>query len=697
MGIYVEESIADKYGTNREILEQMYRHALEKRPPAKVSYRPCTLQPHIDMTNRPGVDFAAYYPDYKPGDYAYYTCNLEGMFERELVINVRGNCPVELYFNGERQELLPAPRGTLDAKVVFQKGKNTLLLKATAGADGFAAYTVPIVPGLRLSAIDHGYATWQYREKAGFRLQEGIELSRLYDEAEAVPVPERKAIAWVYPLSPIQSNSKSFDFSQQFQKGKAAYVYTCVKGRISIRHTAPIKIFSGNKVLYQGTAGQHVDTFEKETELLVKSCRGTDAWGFQAETDGEHSLPFVESADCPDLQWLWIGPFGRDTDTEEEIYAPEVQLKFSEPYASVSGGLVYWQFYRPDTLLKLYLQSTFFGQWSYAMMVGHYGMKQAARKLGETDFQKYFMESMRLLCRHRNYAVLDGERTGWSSYLPQSKQLERLDPIGTIGINIAEYYMMSGDDKAQYLLELLGKSITYHVPRFEDGTFYRIQTMWTDDMYMSLPFLVRLGVMTGEERYFDDILTQVRGFVKRLFMEEQGLFSHIYFVEEGKPNRVPWGRGNGWVLLALSEVLLLMPETYHGREEILEVYRKFAEGVLAHRDPEYGFWHQVINNPNSYMEASGSAMFITALARGVQEGWLDESLTETIVDAWKALICHCVDAEGNVHGVCMGSSCSMDEKYYIQLGTITNDDHGVGILLGAGVEVMNMLEKYSIN
>ena len=176
-----------------------------------------------------------------------------------------------------------------------------------------------------------------------------------------------------------------------------------------------------------------------------------------------------------------------------------------------------------------------------------------------------------------------------------------------------------------------------------------------------------------------------------MYMKDQNLYSHIYFPPEDFVNRIPWGRGNGWVLLAMSELLMLMPEEHPGRERVLEIFRGFAGGVLEHRNKKEKIWHQVVNNHNSYVETSGSAMFITALARGVKFGWLDDSIKDTIVEAWEALTQKCVDHEGNVYGVCQGSGCNKEEEYYFKLGTIKNDDHGVGIVLGAGVAVMNML------
>jgi len=215
--------------------------------------------------------------------------------------------------------------------------------------------------------------------------------------------------------------------------------------------------------------------------------------------------------------------------------------------------------------------------------------------------------------------------------------------------------------------------------------------MWTDDMYMCLSFLSRLASITGENRYLDEMIRQIIGFYDRMFMEDQNLYSHIYFPQEGIQNRVPWARGNGWVLLAISEALLVIPDDYSGRETVLRIFRRFAAGVLEYRDKTEGIWHQVLNNPESYIETSGSAMFITALARGIRKGWIEEGCKKDIIEAWNALVEKCVDEEGNVYGVCMGSGCSKEEKYYMQLGTIINDDHGMGIVLGAGVEVMNLL------
>lgn len=40
---------------------------------------------------------------------------------------------------------------------------------------------------------------------------------------------------------------------------------------------------------------------------------------------------------------------------------------------------------------------------------------------------------------------------------------------------------------------------------------------------------------------------------------------------------------------------------------------------------------------DSYVETSDSAIFITALARGVKYGWIDEKVKDFITETWDAL------------------------------------------------------------
>ncbi len=693
---YCEKSIRDAANNNAEILRKVYDNMLKTRGKDEVIFRPFTHSETVDVIYNRGIDFAKIYPDANVGDYVFVSYYADGIFEKDMHINVIGNKSCEIYFNGEKQEIREQDiRGTqtFEADVRFKKGKNLIVVKVPAEKESFAAAVRNMLPGLHMGADGYVYTTMSYVECEGFNGQEAMMYSRLYKKEET-PEISVGGIDWAFPVCPAQTNVKEFDFTQLCGEGRAAYVYTEAKGKQIIEHFSPIRIFSGKEVIYESAAsGRFEANFSEFTPLLIKSLNENERWGFKATHYGENRLGFVKGADTPDLQWLWIGAFGRNTEPLEYPYIPEYKLDFKEPMVSACGKTAYWRFYRENTYLNQYLMTSFYAQWFYANMVGLEGLRHTAAKLNIKEFYDYFTSFVETICTHREYGRHSRRILGWSRYMGGAGNFDNLDSIGAYGMVISEYYMMTGDPKAKAMLTELIFGLANNVPRFSDGTFHRVKTMWTDDMYMCLPFLARYAVITGEERYFDEAATQIIGFYERLYMHDQNIYSHIFFPPENVANRVPWGRGNGWVMVAISEVLMHMPKTNKNYDRILEIFQNFATGILNCRDKNEKIWHQVINNHNSYVETSGSAMFIAGLARGVKYGWIPESIKEDVIDAWEGLTEKCIDSEGNVYGVCMGSGCNMEEKYYTELGTIVNDDHGVGIVLTAGVAVMDMLDE----
>lgn len=688
---YCERSIREVCGCNAEILKVIYNNMKRTRQRGILKYRPITDNRYLADDYLPGVDFSKVFDEFEDGDYAFITYEAEGPFEKNLIHNVYHFSAVELYVNGESKAYQQRPDGSMDADVNIGLGRNNFILKVTAKDGVFQAFFKFLMKEIRMMPRNYVYNVRQYIELDGYKGQKGIAISRLYKKSETVPDISLEAIEWIYPVKPNQSEQKKFEFKDWIKSGYTAYAYTCFEGKITLKHQSPMKVFADGEEIYSEAEGLFRAEFHKETALLIKCRRDRKGWGFESISEGVHTLPFAETDDCSDLKWLWIGPFGKENEPIEHPYPPEKNLYFNDAYPSVNGNTVYWKFYREDTSLYQHLTTTFYGQWFYAMMVGMNGLRVLADKLCISEIYDYYNSSMKLLAEHRKYACYEYTRSGNSDYIPGSVKLDRLDPIGTIGMNMAEYYFMTADKSAENMIMILADAMMHKVPRFEDGTFNRIDTMWTDDMYMCLPFLARLGVVMDDTKYFDEVVTQISGFYQRMYMEEQNIFSHIYFPKEEVANRVPWGRGNGWVLLAISEALLFMPENYEKRAFVLEIFQKFAHGVLACRDRKEGIWHQVINNHDSFIETSGSAMFITALARGIRLGWLDKAYTKDVLLAWEALTDRCIDSEGNVYGVCQGSGCNKEEHYYLNLKTITNDDHGIGIVLGAGVEIMNLL------
>lgn len=279
--------------------------------------------------------------------------------------------------------------------------------------------------------------------------------------------------------------------------------------------------------------------------------------------------------------------------------------------------------------------------------------------------------------------------------------MDSLDDCGSFGATMLEAYKLRSLQGAPEAAAEIANYITKVQSRLPDGALYRTsgtvdfmqQTMWCDDLYMSTPFLSKYYELTGNAAYLDDAAAQFLHYKERLFQPELGIMHHVYDYKFNKPNGVPWGRGNGWVIFSLTELLEVMPEQHPLRSDLLDYFRELSKGYLKLQD-ERGLWHQVLTDPESYAEASCTSMFIYAFARGVRCGWLLEpdSYVTSAINGWSGLTRHCIDKQGNVYGVCRGSGYSFNKLYYKdELTWQLNDTHGIGIVLLAGIEVHRLV------
>jgi len=112
--------------------------------------------------------------------------------------------------------------------------------------------------------------------------------------------------------------------------------------------------------------------------------------------------------------------------------------------------------------------------------------------------------------------------------------------------------------------------------RLSDGTFARNSPMpnsiWLDDLYMSVPCLAQMGRRTGDRRYFDDAARQILQFYSRMWVPETGLFMHGWVQEMSPHPAFHWARANGWALMATAELLSVMPKDHPQRAQIKSIF-----------------------------------------------------------------------------------------------------------------------------
>lgn len=270
-----------------------------------------------------------------------------------------------------------------------------------------------------------------------------------------------------------------------------------------------------------------------------------------------------------------------------------------------------------------------------------------------------------------------------------------LDDAGAVCCSMIKALL--GDNKLP-LRPLIDNYIEYIINkeyRLDDGTFARLRpqknTVWLDDMFMGIPALAYMGRLTGDTKYYDEAARQVLLFTERMWVPEKKLFRHGW-VEDMTPHvAFHWGRANGWAILTLCEVLDVLPENHPQRLQILDLLRKHAEGLAAlqHHD---GFWHQLLDRNDTYLETSATAIYAYCLAHAVNKGWISaRAFGPVALQAWHALASS-INQRGQVEGVCVGTGMGFDASFYAYRPVHAMAAHGYGPAIWAGAEIIRLLQ-----
>ena len=210
------------------------------------------------------------------------------------------------------------------------------------------------------------------------------------------------------------------------------------------------------------------------------------------------------------------------------------------------------------------------------------------------------------------------------------------------------------------------------MPRYASG--------WSDDFYLGTIAAVR----AGQPEALAAAVRLVTTTADRL-QQPSGLFHH----DAAAPTA--WGRGNGFGALGLSELLTVLPANHPERVAVLDIHRRHLAGLRAHQAPD-GMWHQIVDGPGSYRETSVTAMTLTAMARGLRLGWLDESYRPVVDRAWRALLAHVLE-DGGLVDVCFSTGAGPTRRHYLDRPAVNGaDDRGGALVLGAALEYHDLLQ-----
>ncbi len=340
-----------------------------------------------------------------------------------------------------------------------------------------------------------------------------------------------------------------------------------------------------------------------------------------------------------------------------------------------------------------------FNDWTYPMGVVLAGMLQITDVTGDARYQQYALKNFDFIFDH-----LDFFRRQASEFGPQKNgyrrllDMKELDDCGAIGAALIKAYAKKPDARYRATIDTVADFISNRMSRMPDGTIARRRpqpvSIWVDDFYMSIPFLAQMGRLTGDRRYYDDAAKQVIQGSARLFDQTARLYDHSWFENATYDPKFFWGRGAGWALMAMTELLSVMPEDHPDRAAVLDIYRRAVQGVAAVQSGT-GLWHQLLDKTDSYLETSASAMFTFAIARGVNRGWLAPVYAPVAQTGWRAVAGR-VHEDGQIEGICVSTTAAYDAVYYYNRPTELGAMQGYGPVLMAGAEVITMLRSFDI-
>lgn len=491
---------------------------------------------------------------------------------------------------------------------------------------------------------------------------------------------------------------------------------------------APLKIWIDNKLVFsRATSTDFQITYDEksyalpekftvtlakgEHTILVKTARAdiAEPWQFVIQTmnmgrygDKKKRISFHIKNHAPKAaslsHWLILGVFAGDIDT---ACPPETALEFHKIHTGANNRRIAWNIPRVNLLTAN--KNRTYSSWNYHIGCFNWALQNLARVTGDARYSDHANR----WCDYAlgTFPIVEHQMRDLLAFRSMNfgqVGLPMLDYISAPAIPYVTRLAAEGDNfpeasayraQAAYVVDYL-RTKQYRV----DGIFARSYTkhpsVWADDMYMGIPYLVQWAKYTRDpaERaaLLDDASAQILTFNKHLFDPAAALYRQAAYPSHPEEKVPFWSRGNGWAIWATTEVLAALPDAHKNRPAIMRIYREHVDGLLRQQDPE-GYWRNVLDIATSPRESSGAAIFTLCIARGINNGWLPrEKYAQPLERAWRALATF-VDDNNDFNGVKGGTNFSTNPDDYDRIGFVKSDTHGLLPFVFACIEMHRYL------
>ena len=272
----------------------------------------------------------------------------------------------------------------------------------------------------------------------------------------------------------------------------------------------------------------------------------------------------------------------------------------------------------------------------------------------------------------------------------------------------------------QQAIHLLRRQLTGQ-PRTSEGGFWHKQRyphqMWLDGLFMGATFYAQYGQAFHEPAAFDDVVKQILLMDQHAYDPKTGLHyhawdeKHVQSWADKKTGTSPnfWGRAEGWYVMALVDCLDYLPPTQPHVEEVNEILRRVADGIVRWQDPKSGLWWQMLDQGDrkgNYPEATASCMFVYSLAKGINRGYLSrEKYLPAVLRGYEGILrdfvrrnpdrtltlTQCCEVAGLGFLTAKGKPRDGSFEYYVSEPIVENDLKGIPSFILAGIEMDQLL------
>ncbi len=240
--------------------------------------------------------------------------------------------------------------------------------------------------------------------------------------------------------------------------------------------------------------------------------------------------------------------------------------------------------------------------------------------------------------------------------------------------------------------------------------------MWLDGLYMGSPIYAQwqhnFGGADAEDNLesWSDIASQFITIHSFTYNPDLQLNYHAWSATPTEPDsfwanqsepfkgcsKEFWGRGMGWYIAALVDVLEFMPKDHPDYNAVNRVLQDVAAGLARWQDPQSGVWFQLlqydgsvaadgigdtidgktynVGTQHNYLEASSSCIFTYGLLKGIRLGLLEAQTYSPVAEKAYQGILKTFIRENDQNGIDVIQTCASaglgPRKDHSRTGTI---------------------------